>query len=184
MFLSQFRRRSDAPAVLCFSFSQRVLTSSSINEDPCPQGMPLPLICYSSFRRLSSTCPTIIHLTGSLLLPDMPLAKPKPSDIAVDAKKRWFPWILDNFPDWSPTSYLCYSESIPINEGPSGGPRNIRFAFYDRDPVDVALDWDASEEAAAVADGISRKTQKIPIIMPANDKRPGGDWEAGKCSHI
>jgi hypothetical protein len=41
-------------------------------------------------------------------------------------------------------------------------------AFYDRDPVDVALDWAPGEATA------------IPVIMPANDKRPGGDWEAGK----
>jgi hypothetical protein len=40
-------------------------------------------------------------------------------------------------------------------------------AFYDRDPVDVALDW---------APGL------VPVIMPANDKRPGGDWEAGQFS--
>ena len=40
-------------------------------------------------------------------------------------------------------------------------------AFYERDPVDLALDW--------VEPGMS----PIPVIMPANDKRPGGDWEAG-----
>ena len=33
--------------------------------------------------------------------------------------------------------------------------------------MDVALDWAPSEEVP------------IPVIMPANDKRPGGDWEAG-----
>jgi hypothetical protein len=41
-------------------------------------------------------------------------------------------------------------------------------AFYDRDPVDVALEWEVGFD-----------TKKIPVIMPANDKRPGGDWEAG-----
>lgn len=40
-------------------------------------------------------------------------------------------------------------------------------AFYERDPVDLAIDW--VEPGAA----------PIPVIMPANDKRPGGDWEAG-----
>lgn len=43
-------------------------------------------------------------------------------------------------------------------------------AFYERDPVDVALDW-------YDADG-----NNIPVIMPANEKRPGGDWEAGVMS--
>jgi len=42
-------------------------------------------------------------------------------------------------------------------------------AFYERDPVDLALDW---------ADG----DKPVPVIMPANEKRPGGDWEAGTNS--
>jgi hypothetical protein len=36
--------------------------------------------------------------------------------------------------------------------------------------VDVALDWAPTEEVP------------IPVIMPANDKRPGGDWESGVMS--
>ena len=47
---------------------------------------------------------------------------------------------------------------------------NLTKAFFDRDPVDVALDWAPTEE------------MPIPVIMPANDKRPGGDWEAGVMS--
>jgi hypothetical protein len=42
----------------------------------------------------------------------------------------------------------------------------VLIAFFDRDPVDLALDWAPSEE------------KPIPVILPANDKRPGGDWEA------
>lgn len=42
-------------------------------------------------------------------------------------------------------------------------------AFYEDDPVDLALKWNAGEKKAIA-----------PVIMPANDKRPGGDWEAGK----
>ncbi len=46
-------------------------------------------------------------------------------------------------------------------------------AFYERDPVDLALEWyDPSDKSG----------KPIPVIMPANDKRPGGDWEAGKSS--
>jgi hypothetical protein len=41
-------------------------------------------------------------------------------------------------------------------------------AFYDDDPVDLAIKWNVGEQ------------HPIPVIMPANDKRPGGDWEAGK----
>ena len=40
-------------------------------------------------------------------------------------------------------------------------------AFYDEDPVDLALKWAAGGDP-------------IPVIMPANEKRAGGDWEAGK----
>lgn len=41
-------------------------------------------------------------------------------------------------------------------------------AFFESDPVDFALSWmDPSDKTA------------IPVIMPANDKRAGGDWEAG-----
>ena len=38
----------------------------------------------------------------------------------------------------------------------------------ERDPVDLALEWTASEN-----------DQPIPVIMPAHERRPGGDWEAG-----
>lgn len=40
-------------------------------------------------------------------------------------------------------------------------------AFYLRDPIDLALDWALSEP------------RPIPVIMPADEKRPGGDWEIG-----
>jgi len=43
----------------------------------------------------------------------------------------------------------------------------LYLAFYERDPVDLALDWAAGEDS------------KVPVVIPANDKRPGGDWEAG-----
>lgn len=75
-------------------------------------------------------------------------------------------------------SFLCYSDSLiaqpPAEEkharfgkyGSDTPARILTFlAFYDRDPVDVALDW---------APGI------VPVIMPANDKRAGGDWEASQ----
>lgn len=37
------------------------------------------------------------------------------------------------------------------------------------DPVDVALDW-ANK---------NKKRGEVPVISMANEKRPGGDWEAG-----
>jgi hypothetical protein len=43
--------------------------------------------------------------------------------------------------------------------------------IYQRDPVDLAIEWAAGESP-------------IPVIMPAHDKRPGGDWEAGMPARI
>ncbi|TVY23701.1 hypothetical protein LHYA1_G007840 [Lachnellula hyalina] len=99
----------------------------------------------------------------------MPPSKPKPSEIAAEAKRTYIPYIRQNFSEiWPSTSFLCYSESMCAQ--PSGHlDRQARFAFYDDDPVDLALKWNAGEKKAIA-----------PIIMPANDKRPGGDWEAGK----
>ncbi|TAQ85375.1 hypothetical protein B7494_g6302 [Chlorociboria aeruginascens] len=102
----------------------------------------------------------------------MPPSKPKPSEIAAEAKKTYIPYIRENFSArWSPTSYICHSETLPARVAPNP-PRHCRFAFYERDPVEVALDWGAGED----------DDKKIPVIMPANDKRPGGDWEAGVMS--
>jgi len=38
--------------------------------------------------------------------------------------------------------------------------------------VDAAIEWYVGPPQQA-------ETLRIPVIMPANDKRPGGDWEAG-----
>lgn len=43
---------------------------------------------------------------------------------------------------------------------------NVNSGFVNGDPVDCAIQWAAGEFP-------------IPVIMPANEKRPGGDWEAG-----
>ncbi|CCU74911.1 unnamed protein product [Blumeria hordei] len=100
----------------------------------------------------------------------MPSSKPKASDVAADAKKTYIPHIKANYSaEWPATSYLCYSESMVAS--PPKIPLKCRFAFYERDPVDVALDW---------ADPTDN--HRIPVIMPANEKRPGGDWEASVMS--
>lgn len=102
----------------------------------------------------------------------MPPSKPKPSEIAAEAKKTYIPYIRNNCSaQWPSTSYLCYSESMPAQSPAPKDMLHCRFAFYERDPVDLALDW--VEPNAPIA---------IPVIMPANEKRPGGDWEAGVMS--
>ncbi|RDL33909.1 Uncharacterized protein BP5553_08277 [Venustampulla echinocandica] len=100
----------------------------------------------------------------------MPPSRPKPSEIAAEAKKTYIPYIRHNFSSqWPPTSFLCHSESLIAPPSIHPG-RQVHFAFYERDPVDLALEWAPSEPV------------QIPVIMPANDKRPGGDWEAGVMS--
>ncbi|PBP19815.1 hypothetical protein BUE80_DR009320 [Diplocarpon rosae] len=101
----------------------------------------------------------------------MPPSKPKPSEIAAEAKKTYIPYIRHNFSSqWPPTSFLCWTESMVAPPQPKEHMQHCRFAFYERDPVDLALDWVEPGDAP------------IPVIMPANDKRPGGDWEAGVMS--
>lgn len=102
----------------------------------------------------------------------MPPSRPKPSEIAAEAKKTYIPYIRNNFSaQWPPTSYLCHSEMMPARAPAPKDMLHCRFAFYERDPVDLALDW--VEPNATIA---------IPVIMPAHEKRPGGDWEAGVMS--
>lgn len=48
-------------------------------------------------------------------------------------------------------------------------------AFYDRDPVDLALDWNDPSD-------MNHGLKPVAVVVPANDKRPGGDWEAGVMS--
>lgn len=102
----------------------------------------------------------------------MPPSKPKPAEIAVEAKKTYIPYIRTHFTaQWPSTSYLCYSEAMLAHAPSPKDMLHCRFAFYERDPVDLALDW--VEPNASIG---------IPVIMPANEKRPGGDWEAGVMS--
>ncbi|PQE23664.1 Mitochondrial chaperone bcs1 protein [Rutstroemia sp. NJR-2017a BVV2] len=95
----------------------------------------------------------------------MPPAKLKPSEIAAEAKKTYIPYIRHTFTQWPIVSYLCHSDSLQGQ--PVQTPRQYTFAFLERDAVDLALEWASSEP------------RPIPVIMPAHEKRPGGDWEAG-----
>ncbi|PQE06954.1 Mitochondrial chaperone bcs1 protein [Rutstroemia sp. NJR-2017a WRK4] len=95
----------------------------------------------------------------------MPPAKLKPSEIAAEAKKTYIPYIRHTFTQWPIVSYLCHSDTL--KDQPVQTPRQYTFAFLERDAVDLALEWASSEN------------HPIPVIMPAHEKRPGGDWEAG-----
>lgn len=120
----------------------------------------------------------------------MPPAKLKPSEIAAEAKKTYIPWIRQNYSgQHPPTSVLCYSDQMIYGPPDPESTFQTRFgirkitqlsclkltftAFYNDDPVDIAIKWH---------EGPPETEMPIPVILPANDKRPGGDWEAGVMS--
>lgn len=74
--------------------------------------------------------------------------------------------------------------------GPSPAPRTPRrpslscagahlpVAMIEGDPVDVALDWARTLQIPG------QPPPLVPIVNMANDKRPGGDWEASSFSPL
>ncbi|POS85927.1 hypothetical protein EPUL_003375 [Erysiphe pulchra] len=103
----------------------------------------------------------------------MPKTKSRGAIIAHEAKNTYIPQIQHYYGSvWPATSYLCFSESMKPPPK-KDDPLKCRFAnptyeaFYDRDPIDLALNWADPEDP-----------RPIPVIMPANEKRPGGDWES------
>ena len=129
---------------------------------PFPESLHLPKYCW--------------------LLPVMPQAKSKPSDIASEAKKTYTPYIQSHFPHWAPIS-VSYSDSSKLrltHRAASG--RKLRVAVIDGDPVDVALDWhdaNTKDHASSRAAPFAKQGGSIPVISMANEKRAGGDWESG-----
>lgn len=106
----------------------------------------------------------------------MPQSKPKPSEIAAEAKKTYIPYIERNMVKCPVNSYL-YADSSQIRVTPDKrSKQRLRVAVIDGDPIDVALSWyqysltDASKAQSA---------RPIPVVNMANEKRPGGDWESG-----
>ncbi|RKF58904.1 hypothetical protein OnM2_064024 [Erysiphe neolycopersici] len=97
----------------------------------------------------------------------MPKTKSRGAIIAHEAKNKYIPHIQKYFGSvWPPTSHLCYSESIIAS--PPLRPLQCRFAFFEKDAVDLALNWAEDPE----------DPRPVPVIMPANERKPGGDWES------
>ena len=111
----------------------------------------------------------------------MPLAKPKPSEIAAEAKKTYIPYVEQKLPEYPHKSILHLDScALRITPGQSSETR-VRVAVIDGDPVDVALDWyDYNvKNPAATANGSVQSVKRIPVVNMANEKRAGGDWESG-----
>lgn len=106
----------------------------------------------------------------------MPLAKPKPSEIAAEAKKTYIPYIEQKLPEYPRKSVLHLdSYSLRITPRLSNDTR-LRVAVIDGDPVDVALDW---YEYNVKNPAATTNVKRIPVVNMANEKRAGGDWESG-----
>ncbi|KAL0259986.1 hypothetical protein SLS55_005729 [Diplodia seriata] len=106
----------------------------------------------------------------------MPQAKPKPSEIAAEAKKTYIPYIEKRMPEHPARSILISdSAEIPIRPDCKSKQR-LRVAVIDGDPVDVALDW---YQYGRQNGTITSSAQRVPVVNMANEKRAGGDWESG-----
>ena len=112
----------------------------------------------------------------------MPQQKLKPSEIAAEAKRIYFPYIEQEFPQYSTRSYFYGDSSeicLPLRKDPKLRPR---VAVIDGDPVDVALDWhdyNHKDDIMTGTNGHVKDGGGIPVVSMANEKRAGGDWESG-----
>ncbi|KAL8949369.1 MAG: hypothetical protein Q9222_004519 [Ikaeria aurantiellina] len=111
----------------------------------------------------------------------MPQAKPKPADIATEAKRIFFSQAEKSYPSLSIAS-KSYPDTSNIRLTPGVIHKlKLRIAVIDGDPLDVALDWhDYNQHSGTQA--MQRPDHRhagIPVVNMANEKRAGGDWESG-----
>jgi hypothetical protein len=100
--------------------------------------------------------------------------RPKPSEIAAEAKRIYMPHIWKTCIEHPVTSYMYQDSSmIKITSDKRSQPRT-RVAVVEGDPVDYALGW-----YQYVASDSSYRNKRIPVVNMANEKRAGGDWESG-----
>jgi hypothetical protein len=114
-----------------------------------------------------------IHFLLALFTPVMAPSRPKPSEIAAEAKRVWMPYIWKNYIREAKTSYLYPDATqIRINVDKRSSQRT-RVAVMEGDPVTYALGW---YQSLANSDP---DCKRIPVVNVANEKRAGGDWESG-----
>ena len=106
----------------------------------------------------------------------MPHAKSKLYEIAAQAKKQHVPFIKATFPHIKAGS-VFYPDNANLQGASKLSPGNrLRVAVTEGDPVDVALDWHASN----FKDDVKRASAccSIAVVNMANESRAGGDWES------
>jgi hypothetical protein len=101
------------------------------NAEPRPTGSRNGLQSVQSYCKYLAI-PFILHLPQLaigyrvVLGLNMPPSKPKPSEIAAEAKKTYIPYIRQNYSSqWPAQSFLCHSESLVAQ--PPQVTRHCRF---------------------------------------------------------
>ncbi|KAL7760761.1 hypothetical protein ACKLNR_007296 [Fusarium oxysporum f. sp. zingiberi] len=102
----------------------------------------------------------------------------RPSEVAADTKRNFIPLIKNYsnlFPPYSflyrqPISQCTIQRRKPTTRPPS-------FKIEVGDPVMKALAYAAMDTQQSEAVGGPRV--RIPFICPANERKPGGDWQTG-----
>lgn len=109
----------------------------------------------------------------------MPQLKPKPSEIAAEAKRHWVPYIEQKLPQFPARSYLHPdSDQLRLPSNKAGISGKLLVAVIDGDLVDVALEWyETDKKRSSSTQG--EAALPYPLINMANEKRAGGDWESG-----
>ncbi|KAL8692033.1 MAG: hypothetical protein Q9218_002865 [Villophora microphyllina] len=109
----------------------------------------------------------------------MPQAKQKPSDIAAEAKRIFFPQVEKRCPSL-PAKSIFYPDATRLQIRPGTvSKRKLRVAVIDGDPLDVALDWHEYNQRSGDHSTPQSNHEAIPVVNMANEKRAGGDWESG-----
>ncbi|KAF2201894.1 hypothetical protein GQ43DRAFT_18202 [Delitschia confertaspora ATCC 74209] len=106
----------------------------------------------------------------------MPQARPKPSEIAAEAKRTYNPHIARHYIK-NPVTSVLYPDASALRINPAQrSKQRLRVAVIEGDPVDVALSW----YQYSLTDPSSHPSSRpIPVVNMANEKRAGGDWESG-----
>ena len=120
-------------------------------------------------------------LSRELNFATMPTSKPKPSEVASEAKRKYLPWLEKNFPDLSPRCTVHTQPTAVQDAFRTGrGPKKLRVAVIAGDAVDVALDWNESQNnGQSSMSKSSSGSKRVLLVLPADEQRSGGDWESG-----
>lgn len=97
----------------------------------------------------------------------MPQSKPKPSDIALEAKRKYIP-SLEASEQWrvymSGSLLIRDTDEVPVGDDKRTNGRP-RVTVEDSDPVNTVIG--------------ARQYGAMALANTANEKKAGGDWESG-----